>query len=288
MYQPELCVYIDGCVNKALPGRFLCRKHRDSTKNDGTRDDYPMYKRPQPPRKRTPITKACDVDECDSLARSNVGKYCGMHDARMRHAGTTDESARQRFRNQALIGEDLTCTYCGETKPAEEFGKRKGPTGNILFHRRCDVCRKRRAAEKRDIQRNDPNLFVGTKICIECKEELPRIQFDRSAGAALGLSGRCKHCRKNQRLLKQYGITVERFNKMLAEQDGVCAICQQGETKPLHWSDSDEPRPLSVDHNHSTGEVRALLCSSCNVGLGYFKDDTELMANAIEYIERFK
>lgn len=80
-------------------------------------------------------------------------------------------------------------------------------------------------------------------------------------------------------LRNTYNISYSDFENMLHAQGGVCAICK---TNP-------EPnRRLSVDHNHLTGKVRALLCGLCNYGLGAFKDDTLRLSKAIEYLEYHK
>lgn len=76
--------------------------------------------------------------------------------------------------------------------------------------------------------------------------------------------------------LKKYRITEEEYKKILTDQNGNCALCQ----KPKGM------RNLSVDHNHTTGAVRGLLHSSCNVGIGFFKEDVELLKLAILYLER--
>lgn len=78
-------------------------------------------------------------------------------------------------------------------------------------------------------------------------------------------------------------ITIDRYLKMLEEQDFKCAICRKAETckDPHH----DRPRRLSIDHCHKTGLVRGLLCHSCNTALGKFKDDIQMMKQAIEYLK---
>lgn len=74
-------------------------------------------------------------------------------------------------------------------------------------------------------------------------------------------------------LRKKYGITIEDFERMLAKQDGLCAICGQ------------VPKDtMDVDHDHATGKVRALLCHGCNVGLGAFGESQATMSAAIEYL----
>ena len=72
---------------------------------------------------------------------------------------------------------------------------------------------------------------------------------------------------------------------MYDEQDGVCAICLQPETL-LHQNGN--VRRLVVDHNHETDEVRALLCTKCNLMVGNSLDNPELLERAAEYLRRFE
>jgi hypothetical protein len=78
-------------------------------------------------------------------------------------------------------------------------------------------------------------------------------------------------------LKRTYKITPEEYDRMLLEQNGVCAIClRPNETKFKY---------LAVDHNHSTGAIRGLLCSNCNLAIGLLKDDP-LRARALaSYLE---
>lgn len=72
-----------------------------------------------------------------------------------------------------------------------------------------------------------------------------------------------------------YGITVDEYEMMLRAQGGVCAICGREES---HRSRTGVVRRLTVDHDHSTGRVRGLLCHSCNVMLGFLRDDADWAA----------
>ena len=80
-------------------------------------------------------------------------------------------------------------------------------------------------------------------------------------------------------LRRNYGITLEDYNSMYAKQNGLCAIC----LKP----DEVEGRRLAVDHDHETGQVRALLCGNCNRGLGNFKDDANMLIKATRYLVKY-
>jgi len=83
-------------------------------------------------------------------------------------------------------------------------------------------------------------------------------------------------------LKKRYGITQEQYLVMLAEQDGKCAICGREESA---LSRSGKIKPLAVDHCHTTGKVRKLLCFNCNNGLGDFNDNVVSLARAIAYVK---
>lgn len=79
--------------------------------------------------------------------------------------------------------------------------------------------------------------------------------------------------------LKTYGLTEVDYQRMLATQNGRCAIC--GTTQGRRKSDD---HPLYVDHDHKTGKVRGLLCQPCNSALGMFEDDPERLRKAIAYL----
>ncbi len=82
----------------------------------------------------------------------------------------------------------------------------------------------------------------------------------------------------NSRLKSVYKITLEEYNKMKEKQNNICAICFKAQTN----------KRLAIDHCHSTGKVRGLLCSSCNTALGLLKDNIDSMNNAIIYLQRSK
>ena len=81
--------------------------------------------------------------------------------------------------------------------------------------------------------------------------------------------------RRNAYLKARYGISPEQYQLMLKRQGGVCAICGQPPAGVLH-----------VDHCHTTGKVRGLLCMTCNCGLGYYRDEMRLTMAATAYLRR--
>lgn len=84
--------------------------------------------------------------------------------------------------------------------------------------------------------------------------------------------------RKNLR--DKYGLTIEQWDEIAKAQNYKCAIC--GTPKNTLKNN------LAVDHNHTTGEVRGLLCYACNRGIGLLKDSTEVLESAARYLGRQK
>lgn len=74
-------------------------------------------------------------------------------------------------------------------------------------------------------------------------------------------------------LKRDYGITIEEYERLVVIQNGRCLICCKAQK-------------LGVDHDHRTGEIRGLLCRSCNQGIGIFEDSPTLLFNAIAYLEK--
>jgi hypothetical protein len=84
--------------------------------------------------------------------------------------------------------------------------------------------------------------------------------------------------RRNWGYKKDFGITIDEYEIMYIKQNGICLICRQKENS----------KRLSVDHCHTTGIVRGLLCGNCNRGLGLFKDNEDSLFRALEYIKSYK
>jgi hypothetical protein len=143
---------------------------------------------------------------------------------------------------------------------------------------------KGRARTCRRCKENYTPSFPLQKVCSECRE------FCSTCGKPLGKryteknkSLICKDCvkesvkkikgrkewQKEYDLQRAYGISTEQYNKMAKHG---CAIC--GDTKSK----------LCVDHCHSTGRVRGILCTTCNTGLGMFKDNKQVLEKAIAYL----
>lgn len=95
-----------------------------------------------------------------------------------------------------------------------------------------------------------------------------------------------KFRKSNQKtkLKANYNLTLEDYDRMLKEQDFVCAICGNPESVNKNGRTYD----LCVDHNHETGEVRGLLCRNCNSGIGLLKDNSETLVKALNYLIKWE
>jgi Recombination endonuclease VII len=79
---------------------------------------------------------------------------------------------------------------------------------------------------------------------------------------------------KNQRLKREYGISLDEYNELKIKQNNKCACCG-GEY------------PLVVDHCHKNGNVRELLCNRCNTVVGLCEENIDIVMNIMDYIEKW-
>ena len=86
------------------------------------------------------------------------------------------------------------------------------------------------------------------------------------------------------KLRGRVGIGLAAYHELFTVQGGVCAICGRPETAKS--TNGGLRRFLTVDHDHATGEIRGLLCSACNTGIGQLGDDPDRLHAAIAYLER--
>ena len=83
---------------------------------------------------------------------------------------------------------------------------------------------------------------------------------------------------RSSHLKRVYNITLKEYNEMFVNQSGCCAICGRHQ--------SELKQALGVDHSHKTRKIRGLLCRACNISLGGFRDNTEILYKAINYLKK--
>ena len=129
---------------------------------------------------------------------------------------------------------------------------------------------------------------METKKCKKCGENRYLTEYSKRSRCRDNLDTVCRKCRaslyKNNKVMHScsrlkhlYGITLDDKLRMIEDQNNVCAICK----KEIDISGN-------VDHDHTTGKVRGILCNSCNRALGYFKDNTENLKQATLYLESYQ
>ena len=127
----------------------------------------------------------------------------------------------------------------------------------------------------------------GEWQCATCKEWKPPTSYNKNKKQKSGLHYACRECSKKHirkyNLPAKYNITIEKYDSLLAEQLSKCAICN---SSLVDGSDKYNERPV-VDHNHSTGEVRQLLCSKCNLALGNMNDSSEYAYKLYQYLTKW-
>jgi hypothetical protein len=159
------------------------------------------------------------------------------------------------------------CSKCGEVKPLSDFYKM--PEMRDGHRNDCKACN---LAAKAARYRADPEPAKQRTR----QWQLANPEKYRAKQAAYRASGGKKLADRRSHLKRKFGLTLEQYDAMLAGQGGGCGICGK------------RPRPdisLHVDHDHSTGKIRGLLCFTCNNALGDFEDDATLLRSAIAYVE---
>lgn len=163
--------------------------------------------------------------------------------------------------------------------------------GNLTFEEvhkssnsiRCKYCRLEQRKKWRDenLEKHRKNVSEYKKNNRDKVNEAYRYYYQRKKekyGSFLNIQSKCG----------RVGITVENYFKILEEQNNLCAICNEPETRKRKTEDGEGVAELCLDHCHETNKFRALLCHGCNTAIGQFKDNIELLESAIRYLNKHK
>lgn len=140
------------------------------------------------------------------------------------------------------------CRICNQELPFISFHK----NGTRKYRTDCINCRN---SNRRQFRKDNKEIIFQ-------KENTPEYKAKSSAAA----------------IKRLYGLSIEQFQNMEKAQNGLCAICNNPEQNP-------QKKKLSVDHCHTTGKVRGLLCHNCNVVLGLIKEDSRILESIKQYLK---
>lgn len=249
-------------------------------------------------------TRVCSIDECTKKAVARG--QCNTHYSQWRNSQDhgpcpvpeCDRRAVTRGFCQAHYRRWLATGSFGETE-IRSFDPSRGCAvkGCLEPHDSRGYCREH---HRRWLKNGDPGPAVirknfpsqtrdefGRKRCSRCKNWLSEDKFGPNGTAKDGLSSDCLRCRDDRHLRKSFNITIDQYEQMLEAQGGVCAICR-GKNRN-GWS-------LAVDHDHSCCSgttscgkpscIRGILCTLCNQGIGFMRDNPGLMETAADYLRQ--
>lgn len=141
-----------------------------------------------------------------------------------------------------------------------------------------------------DANFDDRTIHSKFYVCDVCGKEETITSTKKFTGGNTRRSGMCKTCRnrsyyladpnkhRNLLLQKRYGISLEEYHNLYKLQEGKCAICKT--------SSEEFSKNLSVDHNHTTGEVRGLLCVYCNNIVGIYENHKDTVEKYLDFYKK--
>jgi len=154
------------------------------------------------------------------------------------------------------------CGKCDKVKPISNFGSdRKRKYGLTSA---CKACRNPQSKAWRDKNK-------------EYVKEINKKSRDKRKEYYSDPERMLKY--RNLELKRKFGITHEQYEKILAQQKGICAICKK-------FRLNKGKKYMAIDHCHKSGKIRGILCHFCNRGLGSFEDSQDFLINAIKYLAR--
>ena len=154
------------------------------------------------------------------------------------------------------------CTKCGVNKNFSEYGySSKGRYGLLSW---CKTCGNIRQQEWRLTNKEKVNSRAREYYHNRAKEN-PELFY---------------HAKRSKAIKASYGLTIDEYNEKLNIQGHSCPICRE------EFDLNKGKYAFSLDHNHTTGKIRDFLCSRCNLALGGFNDNIDILKSAINYLKR--
>lgn len=133
----------------------------------------------------------------------------------------------------------------------------------------CNTC---------NVKKDETDFYVSNTYiyhhCKQCNSEKSKAWYAKNKDVKLASALKWHYKDK-------YGITLEQRQELFDKQNGKCAIC----SCEMHLDGNLNATQAVIDHCHSSGKIRGMLCNLCNQGLGHFKDKIEALEQAIKYLE---
>lgn len=298
----------EGCIRPAKI-KALCTPHYARLRKHGDIGTEPIRFKP-PDHTHGPV---CSVDGCERPEAT--GGMCGTHYARYRIHGTAGapEIATRKY------ADDAKCSVaCCDRKPKSgglcDAHRQRSVNGlpmdtPILYVNQvgalcefdgCEFkaegpryCPRHKAQVKAGKPLSplkpipNPSLRdeCGRKRCSACETWQAPDEFYPSKRTPDGLHPSCRRCHRNHGMMRRFNITCEQYDKLLADQGGVCAICSK--------TPRANKKSLAVDHDHACcpGQmtcgkcIRGLVCSTCNLILGMVEDKPDTIVSMARYLQ---
>jgi len=170
------------------------------------------------------------------------------------------------------------CSKCKKLLPLDCFTKDIYQKSGLRPS--CKECRKQKGQKyylenKEKINRRQKKYRTANKD----KERLRgKIWYRENSDRKKGYSSKYfEEVKRNCDYKRKFNITLDDYDKMFKEQDGVCGICGLPQIM----------RRLAVDHDHKTGKIRGLLCSGCNTSIGRLQDNPERLVKMMQYLQKY-
>jgi len=184
----------------------------------------------------------------------------------------------KNYSDLIINDEGRECSRCFIFKPWNEYHKAKnGVHGHHSF---CKECRKNKVPAQHYQNRIDEN----GRECARCHQYKTWDHYYNDNKTSTRKSTRCDECIKMARRISTFGITEKEYLALVEKHNGLCAICGNPET--FVNPQTNDIQVLGIDHCHTTGKVRGLLCSACNLGLGCAQDSISILESMIQYLKQ--
>lgn len=152
------------------------------------------------------------------------------------------------------------CTKCHEPKDTAEFYKQSSYRGRASRYQ--SICKKCVLTNRKNRYATDTEFRSKTISKVKNWQQNNWLRW------------------KDKDLKNRYSISLDEYTVLLEQQGGLCAICHEPESRQIKGVTCS----LHVDHDHSTGKIRGLLCHGCNTGIGLLKEDITVLHKAIAYL----